>query len=616
MDHASTLQPVSPRKQDWPGACAALLLVGLTVLAMGRSVGNDFTWWDDAKTIHHNPALVSPDAALRGSYADVWTKPEFGLYAPLTSSYWRALARLAERPVADAQGIHHDARVFHAGSLALHTAAVLVVFAILRLLTTRVWAAAAGAAVFAAHPLQVEAVAWASGAKDVLAGLLGACALYLYLLAARGAGTRAKVHYFAAVGVLVLAMLAKPSAMVVPAIALALDRWVLGRDWRTALRATAGLALAVLPLMVVARLAQTATGVADVAVWQRPLIAGDALAFYLWKLIWPVDLAPDYGRRPAVVLQMWNGVWPYVAWLLPATVALIAWRMRRAPASADQNARPAIAWAAVVVFVLGAAPVLGLVPFMFQYMSTVADHYLYVSMIGPAIAVAAAAAWAADKSRAARPAAAKASSAVREGPWAVRGAFGLLIAAWATLSADQCAVWRDDVALWRHTMAVSPDSFVAPNNLAANLGREGSRLEWAAVDAAARGDAAEADRLRARRRDLTDRATALLEQSIAIHATYLPARQNAAANYARLGQWDRAAAHLEGLLAANQRAPAYMRENFTTFHNAAGHLWARAGRYDKAAAHFEEFLARVPGDAATQSALSEARSRIAEARIE
>ncbi len=40
------------------------------------------------------------------------------------------------------------------------------------------------------------------------------------------------------------------------------------------------------------------------------------------------------------------------------------------------------------VFVAGLLPVLGLVPFAFQAYSTVADRYVYIAMLGPALALA------------------------------------------------------------------------------------------------------------------------------------------------------------------------------------------------------------------------------------
>ncbi len=51
------------------------------------------------------------------------------------------------------------------------------------------------------------------------------------------------------------------------------------------------------------------------------MVAGDALAFYLWKLAIPWRLGPDYGRTPQYVLAQW---WVYVIWLVPAAVAIAA----------------------------------------------------------------------------------------------------------------------------------------------------------------------------------------------------------------------------------------------------------------------------------------------------
>jgi protein O-mannosyl-transferase len=62
---------------------------------------------------------------------------------------------------------------------------VLVAFGLLRLLIGKTWPAAAGAMLFGVHPVQVEAVAWTSGLKDVLGGLLAMLAIWQYLMAVR-----------------------------------------------------------------------------------------------------------------------------------------------------------------------------------------------------------------------------------------------------------------------------------------------------------------------------------------------------------------------------------------------------------------------------------------------
>jgi hypothetical protein len=484
--------------------------------------------------------------------------------------------------------------VYHAGSLALHLATVLVVFSILRLLSGNVWAATGGATLFAVHPVQVESVAWASGAKDLLCGLLAVCAIYLYVLYARreepaiesASPLKKRVYYWAGAVVLVLAMLAKPSAMVVPVIVAAVDGLLIGRAWRKVLWAAGGWAVVVLPLVVVARIAQDAGAVTPVEVWRRPLIAADAVSFYLWKLIWPAGMGPDYGRRPTVVMEIWGGAWQYLIWVVPAAIAVWAWRGR--------VRRPWVL-AGAVVFVAAVGPVLGFTPFMFQYMSTVADHYLYLAMLGPAVG----ATW----------------LLVRYRQRIAYAGAGLALVALAVRSNVQLAVWHDDPTLWAHTLAACPDSFVAPTNVAAALGREGKVLGRRAEDLREQGDTARAAELDTARRKNYEESVAFLERALAMNPAYTIARHNAFVNCVRLGWHRRAAEHLEAMLAANEGS-AEARAKRDAFHETAGDLWVKAGEPARAVGHYELVIARGKGSAEARAKLEVARGRVAEARVE
>lgn len=621
-DHFCERNVKTRPKAGWV-AGAVLLLVAVTLAVYGRVCTHEFTWWDDPMTLHHNPRYNPPTGQ---KIAETWTKSVDGLYVPITYSYWGALAQLAETKGTDPTGIHLDARVFHAGSLILHLASVLVVFSILRLLCGNLGAALAGAALFAVHPLQVETVAWASGAKDLLCGLLSLCAIYQYVLFAQAAGGEPKpggkttrqraVYYVTGAVMLILAMLAKPSAMVVPVIVGVLDLLMFRRGGRRVLLAAGGWALLVTPLAVVARLAQTVSDVAPVALWQRPLIAADAIAFYLGKLLWPVGLTPDYARRPAVVLQMWGGVWPYLIWMVPLALAVWAWRGRAS--------RPWIL-AGGVIFVAGFGPVLGLTPFMFQYTSSVADHYVYLPMFGIALLAAGALAGLRRGETKVMPAESPLAE-LNDRP--VEGYFlryrGRVISGYCALgllvlgvrSFVQLGHWQSDESIWEHTMAVSPESFNAPTNLAAAQGREGYLIGLAAEEEREKGHAKEAAALLAERNHCYESAAALLEKAIAIKPDYVTAQHNAFLNYLRLGQTQKAVDHLEAMLAANEKLPPAVRNNFTTYHDAAGNLWMKLGKYDKAAAHFEAVLAKVPDQAEARRELEKARGKMAEARIE
>ena len=103
-----------------------------------------------------------------------------GSLYPVSYNLFGALTVLARQPDG---GI--DPFPFHFASLLIHIASALLVWAILRLLIKRDWAACAGAVLFAVHPVQVEAVAWVSGMNTLLFALLSLWAIWQYLLAAR-----------------------------------------------------------------------------------------------------------------------------------------------------------------------------------------------------------------------------------------------------------------------------------------------------------------------------------------------------------------------------------------------------------------------------------------------
>lgn len=576
---------------DWQAPLAALLLVGVTVAAMHRVTSHPFSWWDDQVTIHQNPMYNPPSGEKIRS---VWTAPQAGLYVPLTYTYWGALAHAAEMKDADAYGIHLDARVYHTASLILHLATALVVFSILNLLCRSVLAALAGALLFALHPVQVETVAWASGAKDLLCGLLGLCAVYMYLLHARSNARRRWVYFAGSALMLLLAMLAKPSAMVIPLITIAIDRLILQRPWRPALRDSGILLALTIPLAIIARIVQVAPEGVGATWWQRPLVAGDALAFYLYKLIVPIGMGPDYGRRPAVLLEMGNGYWMYVAWLIPLALTILVWRWRKR-----------LPWLAVswIVFVVGVLPVLGFTPFMFQYMSSVADHYLYLSMLGPALALA----WALKRGveLAAMP------RRIFTGA-ATAAALALL----ALRSADQLTIWQSEESLWSHNLAVSKNSFVGPMNLAAHLGRQSRILAERADALRERGRLEEAQQALAQRRKKLERAVELLETAVAIKPTYSTAHHNAYLNYMRLGRPEKALQHLEALLAINEKAPADVQSTLLGHRNAAGEICMTLGRFDQAVEHFSLLMKGMPENDVARKRLELARARQAEVRVD
>jgi Flp pilus assembly protein TadD len=417
-------------------ALAVAGLIALTLATFAPIVSHGFVNWDDQSQLYQNSDFNPPTAAKIAKY---WRQPHMNLYLPVTYSAWGLIASIAQRDAPGPDGEKLDARYFHAANLLAHVCSVLLVFAVFRALDLPLLSAVLGAALFAVHPVMVEPVAWASSLYTVLSGMFSLAAIWQAVLALRAA-KRKWLHAALATIAFGLAMLAKPSAVVVPIIVLVLAVLLVRCDWRRAWTMPAAWVVLAIPIMIIANRAQPAEFVADVPLWQRPIIAGDAITFYLGKVIVPLRLAADYGRFPQRVMS--NG-FVYLSALVPIALLALAWRMRAT--------RPWLL-ASLLVFIAAMGTYLGFKKFDFQYYSTVADRYLYLSMLGVALAIAFAA-----RNRAAIV------------------VISVIVFMFAIRSFIQTSVWRDTSSLFEHTLRVNAHSVVAHNTLGYLAARHNDR---------------------------------------------------------------------------------------------------------------------------------------------
>ena len=459
-NHPMMADPVSSdAAPDRRPLLLGLLLTLATCAVFGGILSAGFVRWDDGLHVYANPYLhpISPDSLAR-----LWKSPYQNLYVPLSYSLYAALASVAHlpRPTATPDGLWIDLnpRVFHAACLALHAANVLLVFALLRRLLPRLtpstpavtdWAAGAGALLFAVHPVQVESVAWISEMRGLLAGLFSLFALLAYVRS--GDGRR---WYALATLCFGLALLSKPSAVAVPLLAVCLETLVLrrpARAWRVGLAGWGGLALLFLALT---HAAQPVTEDIVTPLWTRPFIAGDALLFYAGKILWPARLGIDYGRSP---IWLTAQTWFPVTGVLALTVALAIWLGRhRAPALA----------ASAALFAASLLPILGLTPFTFQVFSTVADRYVYLALLGPALGLACGLSFLVRMPQ----------PSLR---LALRATCACVLVLLGLCAHTQTLAWQDSIALFTQALSVNPQSWGACNNLASvalDLGRPSDAL--------------------------------------------------------------------------------------------------------------------------------------------
>ncbi|MGD8501332.1 MAG: glycosyltransferase family 39 protein, partial [Phycisphaerales bacterium] len=207
----------------WPHLiCLALALATLAVFWQVRNF--DFVKYDDPKYITENSRVQ----------AGVTLKNVIWAFTAGHASNWHPLTWLSH--MLDCQLFGLDARGHHLMNLFFHTVNTLLLFAVLKRMTTALWPSAFVAALFAIHPLHIESVAWVAERKDVLSSFFWFLTMWSYI---RYAERKGAVWYISTLVFFVLGLMAKPMLVTLPFVLLLLDYWPLGRLQRPVLHVVA-----------------------------------------------------------------------------------------------------------------------------------------------------------------------------------------------------------------------------------------------------------------------------------------------------------------------------------------------------------------------------------------
>lgn len=284
---------------------AALVVIVLAVVAYITALRNGFAY-DDVVLIPNDVRVREARIGeiLRTSY---WGNPEFALYRPLTTLSFAGNWAISGGKAA----------AFHAVNIILHAGVSALVYVLLRAWFIPI-AALLAAAVFAVHPVHVEAVANVVGRAELLAAgfYLLACILWVY------ADDRSRFRLLVVVPLLyALGLVSKESAATLPAILAVIDaasrRYPDIRAW---LRAR-GAAYAVLALVLIGYLGLRHAVVGGLAPNRldpiievlttrsdRVITALQAWPVYLKLFVYPRVLLADYGPRILMPLESWNAL--------------------------------------------------------------------------------------------------------------------------------------------------------------------------------------------------------------------------------------------------------------------------------------------------------------------
>jgi protein O-mannosyl-transferase len=431
------VRPGSAPARDRPTWLVAVPLLLLLVAAFLPVVGNGFVDWDDETNFLKN-------SQYRGlGWPQVrWACTTFllGVYQPIA---WLLLE--VQYAVC---GL--DPRGYHLASLLLHAANAVALYALTAALLVRCrpdpflhdpWARALGAglatALFAVHPLRVEAVAWASCQPYLPCALFSMLTVLAYLRAVGDGPSRRRGWLAASFGLFAVAMLSKAAAVTLPVVLLILDVYTLrrlgggpGRWLGPAARRVwlekvpfVALGLVFMGLAVAAKADAQTLVVHDDDLPTRIARACYGTWFYLLKTAIPLDITSFYPlpRRldryaPPFALS--------VLATLVVTAGLLVLRRRRPGLLA--------AWLSYLVLLAPSSGLVRVGPHL------AADRYSYLAMAGLVAPAAAGLGLAWASSRRARAVAVLAAAA----------ALPVLV----VLSRAQCRAWHDSATLWTHVL--------------------------------------------------------------------------------------------------------------------------------------------------------------------
>ncbi|MBI5572216.1 MAG: tetratricopeptide repeat protein [Desulfomonile tiedjei] len=446
--------------------------VAVTLAIYLAHMGTTFVDWDLVayRDILHSTDYLKTTVSL---FADLKGKVVSGYYAPLSS-----VSLMLDKFFIGSNSPVPWFTLFL--NILFHCLNGILVFQLMRAVGAESDVAVLAALIFLLHPVQVSSVLWFAQRKGLMA-----TAFYLgaYLAFIRFTRRGSAATYAAALSLFVFAVLAKPTVVVFP-VALCVTallvaprvgpslleftrhepasapgerpaQGVVGGGSRDRTPSTLGFLKAnlmpVAPFFLVAilsgllamgseHLSMEAEGIPELSLTERPVIAGATVWFYLAKVLFPSGLSPIYPRWQVDISE--------ALWWLPS-IALVGamvlvWLYRAKIGSLS-------IWC-LLNFLIPLAPVCGLLKFAYLRLSFVADHFLYLPMVGMCGLLAISAGRARSQARGG------ARTAV------IAGILAYLIVC-AIQTSLYARAWNNSISLWTYNLQRNPGNWTAANYL-------------------------------------------------------------------------------------------------------------------------------------------------------
>ena len=407
----------------------------LTFLVYGVSLSNHFVAWDDNYVVDFNPVVhgFTWDHMVKNftSFVD----PE--LYDPLTFvSYQFDYTIGGIKPF-----------IFHLDNLILHTLNALLVALFIFLLSKRGHVALFCGLIFAIHPLNTEAVAWASARKDTLSTFFFLLSLIGYLYFRSNHRDHSKLWYALSLVAFLFGLLSKVMIVMLPIVLLLIDylekrKW----SWNVLIEKVPYFILS--GIFGVVALLGKSNVVGESTIFQKMLMACKSTIFYLEKLFVPINLSVIYPYTKTIALSSPDFFIPV---LLILSLIIATWYFRIQKREVTFG----------ILFFL-----ITLIPTFFNFAKGgefyfASDRYTYIPEIGILFLIVTIAYDVFGKMTSGF--FGKKETSQRN--VSIDGAFVIVVLAFAVAAYQQSLVWHDTETLFLQTLHNYPDALVARINL-------------------------------------------------------------------------------------------------------------------------------------------------------
>ncbi len=339
-------------------------IIFITILIYSNSIKNDFIYQlDDDGYITNCSAIKAINSE---NIQAIFTNAYVGLYLPLTMlTYMVEYHFFGLNPAA-----------YHTTNLLLHLINVLLVFLLIYKIKPNPLIAGIVTLFFAIHPMHVESVSWLSERKDLLFSMFYLLGLNTYIFFARNQQSK---YYLLTILAFILALFSKTLAISFPFFLILMD-WYYGRKYASikvlaekipffALSLTFGL----IAIYFGKTLNSQDTITPYFSWFNRIFLVSDAILFYLYQMVAPINLAV-YHYYPKTV----GGALPLRFYISGAVLLLVVIAMLWLLFFKIKKNRKDIILG-LIFFVIPTSVILHIVPLGRAYTG---ERYTYLSYIG------------------------------------------------------------------------------------------------------------------------------------------------------------------------------------------------------------------------------------------